>query len=341
MPLSDDPKVVALSKELLDVFDGLFGRHPGFRAAHAKGVLLRGTFHPSPHTASTLTCAAHLTSSTTTPLLVRFSNSTGVPAIPDADSNANPKGIAIRFTLPPSPPSNHRVHTDVIAHSTDGFPTPTGDSFLAFLRAIATSDMKAPSDPAHPKPIETFLHANPAALAFVTAPKPVPASFATEMYFGVTAYRFEDAGGKVRYGRYRVVPLAGVKYIAEGTQEVGPNFLMEEMVTRVGGKGGEGGVRFRLEVQVAEDGDAVNDSTVRWPAERPVVVLGEVEVTGLVEDEPGVAQQVIFDPIPRVKGIEASDDPLMELRAAIYLLSGRRRRADPSLSAATDKPVEH
>ena len=34
-----------------------------------------------------------------------------------------------------------------------------------------------------------------------------------------------------------------------------------------------------------------------------------------------------FDPIPRVDGIEASADPLFELRANIYLMSGRRRRA--------------
>jgi catalase len=30
-----------------------------------------------------------------------------------------------------------------------------------------------------------------------------------------------------------------------------------------------------------------------------------------------------------VDGIETSADPLLELRAAIYLLSGRRRRAAP------------
>jgi catalase len=36
---------------------------------------------------------------------------------------------------------------------------------------------------------------------------------------------------------------------------------------------------------------------------------------------------VIFDPIPRVEGVEASDDPLLEMRAAVYLVSGRGRRA--------------
>ena len=44
---------------------------------------------------------------------------------------------------------------------------------------------------------------------------------------------------------------------------------------------------------------------------------------------PREQKKIIFDPIPRVDGIEPSDDPLLELRAAIYLLSGRRRRQAP------------
>jgi catalase len=40
-------------------------------------------------------------------------------------------------------------------------------------------------------------------------------------------------------------------------------------------------------------------------------------------------KNVIFDPIPRVDGIDPSDDPLLELRAAVYLIGGRRRRAAP------------
>jgi catalase len=38
-------------------------------------------------------------------------------------------------------------------------------------------------------------------------------------------------------------------------------------------------------------------------------------------------KKMIFDPRPGVEGIEASDDPLFEVRAALYLMSGRRRRA--------------
>jgi len=35
----------------------------------------------------------------------------------------------------------------------------------------------------------------------------------------------------------------------------------------------------------------------------------------------------IFDPIPRVEGVGASSDPLLEMRATVYLISGRERRA--------------
>ncbi len=47
MPLPNDERVVALANELLQTFDKLFGLHPGFRAAHAKGQMLTGTFTPS------------------------------------------------------------------------------------------------------------------------------------------------------------------------------------------------------------------------------------------------------------------------------------------------------
>ncbi len=47
----------------------------------------------------------------------------------------------------------------------------------------------------------------------------------------------------------------------------------------------------------------------------------------LVADSDAEQRRIIFDPIPRVDGIEASADPLFQPRADLYLLSGRRRRA--------------
>ena len=72
--------------------------------------------------------------------------------------------------------------------------------------------------------------------------------------------------------------------------------------------------------------------TVAWPNDRKLVELGEISLTELVVDEAHEQKVIIFDPIPRVDGIEPSADPLLELRAAVYLLSGRRRRAAPRIN---------
>jgi catalase len=84
-------------------------------------------------------------------------------------------------------------------------------------------------------------------------------------------------------------------------------------------------VRFRVLVQLAEDGDVTDDSTVRWPEGHQLITFGEISLRAVAPNNAGEQQQIIFDPIPRVDGIEASADPLFEPRANIYLMSGRRR----------------
>jgi catalase len=80
---------------------------------------------------------------------------------------------------------------------------------------------------------------------------------------------------------------------------------------------------------VANEGDVVDDATIHWPEDRALVDLGTLSITSPLADSDHEQKHIIFDPIPRVEGIEPSDDPLLELRAAIYLISGRRRRAAP------------
>jgi catalase len=324
MPLPSDEKLLQLGNDLIQQIDTIFGLHPGFRPAHAKGVLLTGTFTPALEAAS-LTRAPHVTREST-PVTVRFSDGTGVPFIPDNDPNANPRGFAIRFHL-----ADH-VHTDIISHSTDGFPTRTGQEFLEFLRAAATSGPSTPS----PSPVEIFLGSHPAALAYVQTPKPGPSSFAKEAYFGVTAFRFINKDGLTRHGRYRITPAAGVEHLdAAAAEAKDANFLFDELTERIAA----GPIRFDIHVQVANDGDTVDDATIHWPADRRVIPFGSIALTAKVPDDAHEQQRIIFDPIPRVDGIEASDDPLLELRAAIYLLSGRRRRQAPQSQVRTSTAV--
>ena len=314
MPLPTDEKLIALSQDLIKEFDTIFGLHPGFRPAHARGIMLSGTFSPDPGAAS-LTRAPHIAREST-PVTVRFSNSTGIPLLPDNDPNANPRGLAIRFNL-----AEH-VHTDIVSHSTDGFPTRNGQEFLEFLRAVAASDPSKPS----PSPIEAFLGTHPAALAFVQTPKPSPASFAKESYFGVSALRFTNGNGVSRYGRYRILPDAGIEHLDDATTKAkDANYLFDELNQRIAA----GPISFQILAQMANDDDIVDDATVHWPEDRPLIRLGRIVLIAPLPDNLREQKKIIFDPIPRVDGIEPSADPLFELRAAVYLISGRRRRQAP------------
>src|SRR5580692_11078048 len=119
-----------LIQQLLDVLDELSGLHPGFRPAHAKGLMCAGMFAPTPEAAK-LTKAPHAARPSTA-VTVRYSDSPGVPTIPDNDpQRSGPRGMAVRFHL-----ADH-AHTDIVGHSTNGFPVRTGEEFVEFLRAAA------------------------------------------------------------------------------------------------------------------------------------------------------------------------------------------------------------
>jgi len=313
MPLTTDPKLLTLSRDVIEGFDKANGDvHAGFRPAHAKGILLTGTFTPSADAAS-LTRAPQIQRNST-PVTVRFSDFAGIPTVPDNGREASPRGIAIRFHL-----AEHS-HTDIVAHSVDTFPVRTAEGFLEFLNALIATDPAGP----HPNAIEQFLGAHPAALAFVQIPKPIPTSFGKESFFAVSAFKFTNAAGATRFGRYRILPVAGNEYLSD-TQAAAqtPNFLFDEIKNRVVKEP----VKFRIVVQLAEDGDTTDDATVRWPETRALLAFGEISLTAVAPDNATEQQHIIFDPIPRVDGIEASADPLFEPRANVYLMAGRRRRA--------------
>lgn len=302
---------VGLAQQILDAFDEAFGLHPGFRPAHAKGLMCAGTFTPSPE-APKLTRAPHA-NMPSTPVTARFSNATGLPNMPDNDpGRSGPRGMAVRFHL------GEHVHTDIIAQSTDGFPVRTGEEFLEFIRA-ATAFAGG-----RPEAFGAFLAVHPNAKRFVEAPKPIPASFAREAFFAVTSFKFTNGAGSSRHGRFRIRPEGGTEHLSnEAAAGRSPSFLFDEMGPRLA----QAPVKFGVFVQMAEPGDDVTDASTVWPENRKEIPFGTITLTVRVDDQAPERRKIIFDPLPRIDGIDSSGDPLTEVRADLYLLSGRRRRA--------------
>jgi len=109
----------------VDAAGRAFGRHPGFRALHAKGILCAGTFAATPE-AKALTTAAHLQGEPV-PVTARFSNGSGDPRSPDFAPDL--RGLAVKFYLPDG------SRTDLVSVSTPLFVTRTPEVFGELLEA--------------------------------------------------------------------------------------------------------------------------------------------------------------------------------------------------------------
>jgi len=300
-----------LAQEVLDGLDAASGLHPGFRPAHAKGLMCSGTFTPS-FEAAKLTRAPHA-NRPSTPVTVRFSDSTGLPNIPDNDpARSGPRGMAIRFHL------GEHAHTDIVAHSTNGFPVRTGEEFVEFIRAAAAAGA------GRPEAIGAFLASHPSAKKFIETPKPIPTSFTREAFFAVTSFKYTNADGVSRHGRFRIRPEAGTEYLAnEQAAAKSTNFLFDE----IGPLLAKAPAKLNVFVQLAEPGDDVTNASVAWPESRKEVPFGTITLTARVDEQEPERRKIIFDPVPRIDGIDSSGDPLTDVRADVYLASGRRRRA--------------
>lgn len=285
------------------------GIHKGFRFAHAKGLVVTGTFTPTP-AARSVSRAAHFASAV--PVTVRFSDGTGLPTIPDNTPNAAPRGMAIRFQLPAG------GVTDIVAISHNGFIVGTGEEFRALFEAITSTTPQSP----HPTPIERFLGSHPRALKFITDQTALPASFATLGFFGNNAFVFVDGAGAKRAGRYQILPVEGIRNLDSlAASRTTPDYLFDDLRRRIA----RGPVQFKLYVQLANPGDQTKDGSIPWPDDRKRVEVGTIALTTVAPDNAELQRKLMYSPILLTDGIQLGDDPLPVLRAAVYALSVAQR----------------
>ncbi len=309
VPAASADDAAPLGERLVDVMNQLFGKHPGIRANHAKGVVVEGSFTPS-GAGATLSKAV-LFEGAPTPVSARFSDATGVPDIADGDPHANPHGLGIRFHLADG------GEMDIVLNSLKFFPVASGEEFLALLQAVAASG----PDAAKPTPLDQFVAAHPT-VPRALASTSTPASYARETYNGINAFVLVDAAGERHPFRFRLAPVAGEAHLsAEEAAKQGANFLADELRAELA----QGPVRFRLLAQLARPGDPTADPSQAWPDDRELVDLGEITLTRPAADNAGAESELMLLPGNLPDGIEPSDDPMIEVRNEAYAVSFARR----------------
>jgi catalase len=293
--------------QIVDLANKVDGVHPGYRAFHAKGVVVEGSFKAS--AAAARLSRAALFNGRTIAVTARFSDGSGMPNVPDG-SPAMPRGIAIKYHLPGG------VDTDMVTNSFKFFPVGTGEDFGDLLQAIVASPPDAPK----PTKLDQFFASHP------NAPKaigslPIPDSFAHEEYHGIDAFIFVNKSGQRRAVRYVIAPEQLVHITPEEAAKQSPDYLFDDLAKRIVQKP----VVFHVKAQLAEPGDQTKDASQPWPEDRKVVDLGVLTLTKIVPDSLQVQKKLLFLPTNLTAGIELSDDPLPSVRSAAYGVSFGRR----------------
>jgi catalase len=297
----------ALPTQIVDLANKVDGVHPGYRAFHAKGIVVEGTFKASAEAARL--SSAILFNGSRIPVTARFSDGSGMPTVPDG-SPAMPRGLAIKYHLAGG------SDTDMVTNSFKFFPVGTGEEFRDLLEAISESPPNAPK----PTKLDRFFQSHPNALQAIGS-LPIPDSFADEEYHGIDAFIFVNKRGRRQAVRYVITPEKLVHISPEEAAKRSPDYLFDDLARRIAKKP----LIFHVKAQLAQAGDQTRDASRPWPADRKLVDLGVLTLTKVVPDSKQAEMKLLFMPTNLIPGIELSDDPLPTLRAAAYGVSFARR----------------
>ena len=200
--------------------------------------------------------------------------------------------------------------TDLIAMTLGGFFVPTTTEFINFTTAARQRPVKKESpwrkildmlqlkvplpDPYQGQTASgdagTLEYANQHPFAQLSAFQAgsigAPVSYVRAAYHAVHTFIVIGKDNVRRPVRFAWKPVAGVRN-TDPTKPPFDNYLQAELRERLK----QWPARFLLMMTIGETGDALDDSTVPWPARRVRVVMGTLTLTKVAEDQEAAAER--------------------------------------------------
>jgi len=293
--------------DLINVFEKLTGKHPGFRKAHAKGVCATGEFELnqflSKYSTSTLFNQSNV------PAIIRFSLGGGNP---NADERvAGARGMAIQLSLP-----DGAIH-NIVGNSTPVFAAKDPDVFFGLLEALLPDE----TGQQDPKKIGAYIASHPSthAAAAWQQTAETPYSFSNTEFFGLHTFFFLDKDDKETKFRWHTTPDAGLKTMDKETSSKMPDtFLKDRLITEFN----VNPISYTINVSIGTEEDTNIDPSQAWPSDRPMMPFGKLTLTSVNGAE---CDNINFDPNVLSAGFKPSADPVLRMRSPAYAISFGKR----------------
>lgn len=301
------------ARRFTDGFEEVNGVHPGFRRNHAKGVGISGYFESNGK--GTEFSKAIVFKPGRVPVIGRFSLGGGDPYM--ADSPAAVRAMALEFDLR----DGEEWRTAMIMFPV--FPFKDPESFYEQMMASAPDPATHKPDPAK---MAAFVGKHPEflkAIQIIKSHEP-SSGFDNTTFYGLNAFLFTNASGKVTPVRWSFVPAQPFAAESAAPPADNKNYLFDGVIASIRAHP----LVWHLILTIGQPGDPTNDATMMWPDGREQVDVGTLTIDTVEAEETSPARVINFDPLILPDGISPSDDPLLSARSAIYSQSFTRRTGE-------------
>lgn len=297
------------SIEIVEKIGKILGYYPGFRSLHADGRFYKGVFQANEE-AKKYSRAIHLQGKEI-PVTVRFSKGGGDPY----SHFSATVGMATRFYLPKG------MVTNLVMLSQKLFVVNTIEQFMKLLEAGMPT---TPNGGINKPGLQKFLSENPnsAQVFKMRAESLAPVSFGNTEFNAVHAFLLRNAADEITPVRIHWVPVDGIK--GQPLENLGQepiDTLFNEFSERLLKEK----VQFDLVLELAEEGDPLNDATALWPEDRKRVPIGRLSLTETLSEDALADKTMNHDPSQLTDGIEPTDDPILQIRRGVYEVSAAQR----------------
>jgi catalase len=306
------------------------------RVVHARGVGAHGRFRLTKSLAE-VTCARVLTEvGAETPVFVRFSTVAGSRG--SADTARDVRGFAVKLYT-------HEGIWDLVGNNMPVFFIQDGIKFPDLIHAAKPEpDREIPQAATAHDTFWDFTSLAPESthmLMWAMSDRAIPRSLRAMEGFGVHTFRFYDEAGKTTLVKFHWKPTSGMHSLVwEESQKLGgidPDFHRRDLWDAIAsGAGPEWDLGVQLfpdtEDQMFEGIDLL-DPTKLVPEElAPVQIIGRMTLDKNPTNYFAETEQVAFCTAHVPRGIDFTDDPLLQARNFSYLDTQLTRLGGPNFN---------
>jgi len=305
------------------------------RVVHARGVGVHGVF-VSNGSARSVTSAGFLQPGVSTPVFTRFSTVVGSRG--SADTARDVRGFAVKFYTADG-------NFDLVGNNIPVFFIRDGIKFPDLIHAAKPEpDREVPQAQTAHTTFWDFVSAipeSPHMLMWVMSDRAIPRSLRMMEGFGVHTFRLVNAKNETTLVKFHWKPVLGVHGLlwdeAQTLAGVDPDFHRRDLYNAIGaGAFPEWDLALQLLPDTEDqrfEGIDLLDATKLVPEElAPVQIVGRMTLNRNPTNYFAETEQVAFHTGHLVRGIEVTQDPLMQARLFSYLDTQLSRLGSPNFS---------